>query len=166
MVEVSQLEGLPIFAGMDRGALQDIAKIASMQTYRATEHIFTEGQPAKNFYILLSGRVSLERDLPHSWLNAEGISKAVIDNLGDHAVFGWSAVLEPGVLTASAHCQNDTEVIEINGKELMRILDAAKNRDAGYVFLKRLAEAVAIRFSKMAERLTREIKELETYRST
>ena len=166
MVHVDVLEQLPIFAGMDRDALQDIAQACNVRSYKGAEYVLREGKPAQHFYILLRGRIAIERRIRPTWLHAEGIFDAVIHHLQETEVFGWSAFLEPGILTASAHCLENSEVLEIGGKQLMDILDAPKNSHSGYLFMKRLASVIAHRFSETAERLMREIEEVETYKAT
>lgn len=162
MVSVEMLERSSIFTGLDRHALQSIAKACSTHNYRASEKCLNEGEPANNFFILMSGKMSIERRLPQSWLHAEGITDAWIDTVNEGEVFGWSAVVEPSVRTASVHCKTACEVIVVNGKELLDILD--KHPESGYVFMKRLASVITSRLSTTAERLMELTAEVETYK--
>lgn len=163
MVLVGVLEQFPVFAGLNQSMLQDVAGIASMRTYEPMERCFGEGEKGRKLYLLVRGRVSIERRLPQSWLHAEGVEHAVIHVVREQELFGWSAVVEPGILTASAHCAERSEVIEVEGKQLLAILD--QHSPEGYKFMKRLAAVIASRLSETSERLLSEVAELETYKA-
>ncbi len=164
MVDVEILERFPIFSGLDQRFIQSVAQACSARTYDSQERIFTEGDKAEKLYMLQSGRVSIERKLSQSWLQAEGVSDVIISTEKEGSSFAWSALVEPGILTASARCREKSEVIEINGKDLMDILD--KNPDVGYLFMKRLASIIALRLSETAEKLFQQTAEVETYKAT
>ncbi|MFO8101580.1 MAG: cyclic nucleotide-binding domain-containing protein [Dehalococcoidia bacterium] len=163
MIDVEVLERFPIFSGLAQQLLEDIARLCSARSYDSQAIIFTEGDKAEKFYLLQSGKVSIERKLSQSWLRAEGISDVVISNEQAGAAFAWSALVEPGILTASARCRERCEVIEIDGKGLLDILD--KSPAVSYLFMKRLASIIALRLAETAERLFQQTAEVETYKS-
>ncbi len=163
MIDVEILKHFPIFSGLDQRFLQSVAQACSAHTYKSQEKIFTEGDKADKLYMLRSGKVSIERKLSKSWLTAEGISDIVISTEQPGAAFAWSALVEPGILTASARCREKSEVIEIYGKDLLDILD--KNPATGYLFMKRVASIIALRLMETTERLFQQASEMETYKS-
>ncbi len=159
MVSVDILKQFPLFAGVDGRVLRQIAQACSTRTYQANELCFSEGEKAENFYLLLRGKISLERQLPLAWLHRV----ATIHTLGEKEVFGWSALVETSVLTASARCLESSEVIYIKGKELLDILE--RNSRASYLVMKRLAAIVASRLTDTSKQLLREMAEFESYRT-
>ena len=163
MVSIDILNRFPIFSGLNPKVLQKIAQVCSVHTYNTKEYIFKEGERAQCFYMLLNGKVSIERELSQTWLHAEGITHAVIHTERVGEVFGWSSLVEPGIFTASALCNEPSEVIEIEGKTLLDILDKSSN-DTGYVFMQKLASIIALRLIETAERLTKQTAEVEHLR--
>ena len=162
MVATEVLERFPIFSGIERRVLQNISLNCTTQTYGTGQQVFTEGDRAEHFYLLMSGRVSLERKLPQSWLRIEGITDVVIHTVNGGEVFGWSSLVEPGVFTASARCVEGSEVVVVRGRELIDILDS--NVEAGYHFMRILASIITSRLTETAERLMHQTAEVETYR--
>jgi len=158
MVQVDVLKQVPFFSGVDRSVLQQLIQVGSLRSYRANELCFIEGEDAENFYILLSGRVCLERRLPLHWVH----EVVPIHIVSETEVFGWSALAGPGHFTASARCKTDCEVIALKGRALLRILD--ENTSAGHLVMKRLAAIVASRLSETSERLLREMADFECWR--
>lgn len=165
MVTVEVLERFPVFSGLDRQFLERVAEASSQRTCRAQHMCFAEGEKAGKFCLLREGKVSIERRLGQSWLRAEGVDTAVVDTLSAGDVFGWSALVEPGVLTASARCLDDCEIVEIPGGDLMRILDGAKGSESAYLFMKRLVAIIASRLNQTADRLMQQTVEIETFKA-
>jgi len=162
MVSADVLERFPIFSALDEQTLQNAAQACSVHTYNASELVFSEGRPAKHFYMLSSGRISIERRLSQSWLRVEGITDVVVHMVRESEVFGWSSLVEPGILTASARCVETSEVITIEREKLLQILESSTG--AGYLFMRRLASIITSRLTETAERLMNQTVEAETYR--
>jgi CRP-like cAMP-binding protein len=165
MISANDLEQFPIFRGLNRNLLDKVAKLCSKRTYRAGEICVVEGAPAQYLFLLVNGEIALERHLPEKWLHyAAGIEhRGGVYTLKERQVFGWSSMVEPGVHTASARCTKDCEVIVINGKELMGILD--EGGEASYQFMKRLAGVIALRLIDTSNYLMREMADFAAYRS-
>ena len=160
MISADDLEQFPIFSGLDRGLLSEAAKLCSKRSYRAGEVCVAEGAPAQYLHLLVSGKIVLERKLPAKWqLHAVG----AVYTLQEHQMFGWSALVEPGVHTATARCLEDCAVILINGKELLAVLD--KGGEASYQFMKRLATVIALRLIDTSNFMMREMADFAAYRS-
>lgn len=158
MVQVDILKQVPFFSGLDKSVLQQITQSCKVCGYRANELCFVEGEKAENFFLLLSGRVCLERRLPLHWVH----EVVPIHIVSETEVFGWSALAGPGPFTASARCTQDCEVLVIKGKDLLQILEG--NSSAGHLVMKRLAAIVASRLAETSERLLREMADFECWR--
>jgi CRP/FNR family transcriptional regulator, cyclic AMP receptor protein len=94
------LANVPLFAGLDRKTVARLAEHAKPRTYAASERIVSEDAPASAFYVILSGRVKVERghDNPLQW----------IGELGPGDFFGEYALLEEHPRTASVTAVEET----------------------------------------------------------
>jgi CRP/FNR family cyclic AMP-dependent transcriptional regulator len=163
MISVNDLEQFPIFSGMDRNLLTSIAKFCLKRTYRVGEIFATEGSKAENVFLLVKGGIDIERKLPENWIPPASEGHNVVYSLKDKELFGWSSIVEPGVHTGTARCSEDSEVIVINGKQLLDVLD--NNGKAAYQFMKRLTTIIALRLVYTSNSLMREMAKFVAYRS-
>lgn len=97
-IDTSQISAMPLFAGLDRGALKDILSTAMSRRYAAGSPVFEQGQPADHFYVLLHGRLLVTR------VDVQGQQSVVrVVNPGD--LFGIARALRrpdyPGTATAA-----------------------------------------------------------------
>ncbi len=159
MVSTETLEQFPVFSGLDKHILQKVAQISSIRTFKPSEYIFSEGEAFQDFYLILSGRITIERKLPATWLQTEGI----IHTLRGEDVFGWSSLVAPDVLTASARCADTSEVVVINGQDLMGIME--NDTKSGYIFMKKLGFVVISRLNETIDKLMHEMAEVQTWES-
>ena len=93
------MRDLALFRKMSDAELDDVLGIAASRRYPAGEIVFTQGEPADKFYLLLHGRLRVTQ------LTAQGQQVAIrIVNPGD--LFGIAKALErtdyPGTATAVA----------------------------------------------------------------
>lgn len=160
MISASDLGRFPIFSGLSEAFLKETARLCSRRTYRAGEICVLEGARAQYLFLLEKGRIVLDRKLPRDWQLHES---GVVHTLKEREIFGWSAIVEPGVHTATARCAEDSEVIRIDGKELLIVLDHAG--EAGYLFMKRLAAVIALRLVETSNFMMREMADFAAYRS-
>ena len=98
--------------------------------------VFREGDRAENLMLIVSGAVSLEVHLPK-----EG--RVVLQTLSDAELFGWSAILDPRIETASARVVEPSEIVVMSGKRLMG--HAELDPDFGRELYRVIAEVVAAR---------------------
>ncbi|MFN2442273.1 MAG: Crp/Fnr family transcriptional regulator [Thermoanaerobaculia bacterium] len=106
------------------------------QHFESGDVLFREGDRAENLMLIMSGAVSLEVHLPK-----EG--RVVLQTLGDAELFGWSAILDPRIETASARVIEPSEIVVMSGKRLMG--HAELDPDFGRELYRVIAEVVAAR---------------------
>jgi len=140
MVTVDLLCSCELFTGLDAEELEQIAAIASKETYQAGELICAEHEVADRLYILCDGRVEVRISL-HSPL--EPGAETTIEEVEPGRVFGWSSLVKQRRFTASARALDPATVLAINGDELNALFD--RNAHAGFVVMKQLAEVIASR---------------------
>lgn len=141
MVSAEMLKGFQLFEGLDEGELAEIAKLCRERSYEEGSVIFTAGGSATDIYLLKDGEVNIQVELVIYDLEA----RATVYTVRKGETFAWSALVPPHKLTASARCQQKSEVITINGKELMDILK--KNNHIGYVVMQNLSKVVSSRLA-------------------
>jgi CRP/FNR family transcriptional regulator, cyclic AMP receptor protein len=139
----SYLASHPVFKDVPPQQLALIASFATAQQVAAQRKIFEHDKRASHFYIVKSGKVTIE--VPS--LTGEPLT---IQTLGPGAVLGWSWLLPPYRWLFDARATVPTEVVAVDGERLR----AACEQDPalGYQVLKRFAALMADRLN--AARLT------------
>ncbi|MFO8010808.1 MAG: cyclic nucleotide-binding domain-containing protein [Dehalococcoidia bacterium] len=102
----------------------------------------------------------MERRLPVSWLDQK---EGIVRYLNGNEIFGWSALMDSKTYTVTARCLENTEVIEIDGRKLLEILDS--DHESGYMFMRDLASIIDRRLTSTSEYLMKHIAEIETERA-
>jgi len=134
--------------------LAGIAKLCRERTYESGSVIFTIGGSATDVYLLETGKVDIQ--IEFKIYDYEIIT--TVYTVGKGEIFGWSALVPPHRLTASARCEGKAYVIMINGKELTEFLE--KDRRIGYVVMKNLSALISSRLASTTIALRHEIQKL------
>jgi CRP-like cAMP-binding protein len=118
-------------------APESICKVASLcreVAFEIGESVFKQGDSGEYLYIIVEGRVHLERAINMG--NRRG--SVAIDTLGKGRTMGcWSAVLgESHALMSTATCQQPTVVLIINGRDLRRMM--METSSFGFEIMERL----------------------------
>jgi CRP-like cAMP-binding protein len=154
MVSTEILKSFNLFSGLSQTELAGIAKLCRERTYEDGSGIFTIGGSAIDAYLLKSGKVDIQ--IEFKIYDYEIMTTVYTVGVGE--IFGWSALVPPHRLTASAKCEGKADVITINGKELMEFLE--KDRRIGYVVMKNLSALISSRLASTTIALRHEIQKL------
>lgn len=112
---VEVLERVPLFQGLPRSDLEQIAGLVKRRELEAGEFLFREGDAADRFYIVATGAVEALRERP----------------LGDHETlmthragdaFGAAALLSDAPRTSSARAVEDSRLLSIAQSEFTALL--------------------------------------------
>jgi CRP-like cAMP-binding protein len=133
----------PFFAGLDPAALELAAGCAINVHFRPGEFLFHEGDPADTFYVLRSGRVSIQMRTP-----TEGV---VLDTAHEGDVVGWSWLIAPFRWTFDARATEDTTAIAFDGACLRGKCEA--DASLGYALLQRVVQVMSSRLHSARVRL-------------
>lgn len=97
------LANVPLFSELSHRTIERLAEHAKPRTYAAGERIVTEDAPASAFYVILKGKVKVERghDSPLQW----------IGELGPGDFFGELALLEEHPRTATVTAVDETDCV-------------------------------------------------------
>ena len=122
------------FQVVSDGMLRKIAAVSWQVGYQPGATVYKAGDKADDIYIIVSGRI--EHALEPS-VNA----RRPVQTLGPGDVFGWAALMDkfPHRL-AAATAMEPTEIVRINGDELLRLLES--DPDAGDVVMSRFATMI------------------------
>ena len=154
MISTEILQSFSLFSGLSQAELAGIAKLCRERTYESGSVIFTIGGSAADVYLLKTGKVNIQ--IEFKIYDYEIMT--TVYTVGKGEIFGWSALVPPHRLTASARCEGRADVLMINGKELMEFLE--KDRRIGYVVMNNLSALISSRLASTTIALRHEIQKL------
>lgn len=131
-----ELARLSLTEGMPYALREQLAKIASYQSYPAGRVLFNESDLHHRIYILCSGLVTLEMRVP-----GHGTQKILTLGRGD--LLAWSALLSDGVMTTSAVASEAIDTIEFVTDDLKDLCQ--QNHEIGYHVMKQVAISLSKR---------------------
>lgn len=118
--------------------LERLANISQVVEFPASQVIFREGEPLREFFLIVSGSVSLE-------VSAPGVGSKRIYTVTDGELLGISPVLEQTQLTATARTTSPTVAIQLNAGQVLTLCE--QHPEFGFEFMRRAALAMALRLS-------------------
>ncbi len=149
-VTAETLKGFPLLAGLPEDALEAIASMARQEDVPEGTLVFSEGSPAEHFYLVLNGKVSLEKRVQ---LGKTGTARrATIEVVGPGQPMGWSSLVEPYEYTSSGVCLEATSLLRISGEDLRRLM--AQRPEVGYALIARVAGLIRKRMTSATATLT------------
>ena len=137
-----------LFEGLTDDELDKIVALCWEQVYEQGTILFSEGDEAKELYVVQGGRVVLEITLH---IGSGSGRRGTADVISEGAVFGCPALCEPRDCVNSARCIEKTRVLVFNGEELCNFFK--KNPHTGYKVVQRLAKTMVSRFQHAASML-------------
>jgi CRP/FNR family transcriptional regulator, cyclic AMP receptor protein len=151
---IDELRQFKIFAGLDVGDLDAIARISHVQECESGEELTTEGAAAEQLYLFLKGKAAVKVGSPDG-------RHVLIDELGPGEMLGWGAVMEPHVYTASAWTTEPSKLIVVDGNDLRELCEA--NKHIGYQVVKGIGEVISRRFGQVIVRGDLREKDLRAF---
>jgi len=137
------VEEVQLFQRIPSHIVDEIAGIATEETFPEGSIIIQQGDNADFLYILEKGAIHITIQ------GKESISFSVNET---GSVLGWSSLVEPRKYTATAKCVKESDVIKIDGDRLLRIF---KNHpEEGLTIVMRLGGVIASRLLKCYQQLT------------
>lgn len=112
------LEGLlqsQLFMGMSAAALEDFSKIVRKREAKTGEIVFSEGEKAEGFYIVLEGKIKIYK------ISAAGKSQ-IIHIFGPGSPFGEAAIFMQNRFPAYAEALSPCELVYIKFEEFLKYL--------------------------------------------
>jgi CRP/FNR family cyclic AMP-dependent transcriptional regulator len=130
--------GRSFLATLSPQVQEKVLSLGELFRYAAGDVILREGCPSLFLYIVETGRVAVEIHVP-----AKG--RRPIMTVGPGDLFGWSALVEPCIETASARALEDTEAWGIKGGAFSDL--CREDYTVGYEVYRALAEIICVRLA-------------------
>jgi CRP-like cAMP-binding protein len=130
MISPERLRRFPHCAGATDEMLKQVAMLGRERSFKAGERLFEEGMPATHLLLLESGEVDILYTL------GDG-SEITLDTAVGGDLLGWSAVLEPYILTATGVARGKGKLIALEAEPLRNLCEA--NPEYGMVMMKQVA---------------------------
>ena len=127
------LNELEFFKGLDESYIDLLTGCAENMRFPAGSYLFQEGEKAAKFYVIRSGRVTMQEPVP-------GFGSITIQTLEKGDITGWSWLFPPHFARINARSEMDTRVLVFDGECLRNKCE--ENHELGYEFMKRFAHIV------------------------
>lgn len=134
--DLALLRSQPFFEGLSDPFLSALVPSARLVGYDTGATIAREGDPAREFCLILQGKVALEL-VPHDR------PRLTVLTLGPGEVFGWSWLVAPHLWRSDARALKPTRVLGVDGERLRNALEA--HPSDGYRFLLRFVPVLGQR---------------------
>ncbi len=131
------IEAHPFLAGLSQEHRRIFHDCASVRRFASEQVVFHEGAEADHFYLIATGRVTLNTFVP-------GHGMVSVQDLGPGAALGWSWLFPPYVWHFTASTREPTEVISLDARALRA--KAAEDPEFHSELFSRIAESLYQRF--------------------
>jgi signal transduction histidine kinase len=147
---IDTLAQFDLFANLPKENLTGILPLTQEENLPDGAVIFSEDAPAEKLYLVMSGKVSLEKRVQ---LGRTGTPRnAVLSIVGPGQTIGWSSLVPPYEYTSSGICLGDVKLFAIPGEALRRWM--AENPSIGFPICHRVASIVRGRMTNATSSLT------------
>jgi CRP/FNR family cyclic AMP-dependent transcriptional regulator len=140
MVEPEIIARFANFSDFTDDEIKAMAILSNEEQYEPGQFIFYEGDEANKMYLLLQGQVEMMLNT-----DAMGAQREVVMTVQPNEIFGWSSLVEPYKLTASARCATHVRAIGITAPGLRALM--AVSCALGFRLLQRACQASSARLS-------------------
>jgi CRP/FNR family transcriptional regulator, cyclic AMP receptor protein len=134
----------PFLEGVPHHEVDRLASYASRHAFPAGRTVFRAGGRADRFWLIRSGRISLE-------LGVDGRGDVAIEQLGPGQLLGWSWILPPHQWRFSAVAAEPTLTIEVNAAGVRELCE--QDPAFGRAITQRVAAVLAERLEATRVRL-------------
>ena len=138
------ISGHQLFAGLDPQHIESLAKFATEQQIPAGQILFSQSEPARNFYVIVSGTVIVETPALYG-------PTLVLQELGPGKILGWSWLIPPYRWHFQARAEVESDVLEFDGAGLLALCE--EDSEFGYQLLKRFASLMGDRLESARRRM-------------
>ncbi|MBI2847063.1 MAG: cyclic nucleotide-binding domain-containing protein [Chloroflexi bacterium] len=134
---VEALASSDMFAGLGTEDLKSILALCKDKFCQEGESILTQGNEAKSLYVILTGKVVVER-------NIHGHTETAL-TLGRYRTFGWVALIEKQRMSSTIRTTAPAHLLEMSGEALKKLLGS--NAGMGYKVMSNLSIILAKRLN-------------------
>ena len=146
MITPELLAEFDLFRDVSKDTLKEAADICETIQVKKDGFVFREGEKADKLHMLVSGSIVLRVKLTS---RPESVTVSFVNR--PHQTLGWSGVVTPNHYTASAICEDDSELIAIPSDKFMQILD--NHPSDGYKIMLRITAIISDRLRNSRQAL-------------
>ena len=117
---MNALKKVSLFKDLTDAEFKELEPYLATESVKKKETIFSEGEPPEWFYLVLSGKVKVTK------LSHEG-KEIILEVISPTDIFGGVAVIRGFPYPANAVAMEDSSVLKISRKNLMRLVDRFPN---------------------------------------
>ena len=110
--KVQLLRNVPLFGALNERELRRLARMMDEVDVSAGRYVIRQGKRGSEFFIIVTGRVRIERD------------GEVLGELGSGDFLGEIALVDGGPRTASAVAVDDSRVLVLTARDFRSMLDS------------------------------------------
>lgn len=125
-MEIAVLKKVTLFEGLNSDQLKKVAAIAKERAFNASDRVFKEGDRGDEFFVIMSGKVRISKNVP-------GVGEEALAILEPGAYFGEMALIDdtPRSADAVAHIPATLAVIKRDQLDELMFTD----KEIAYVLL-------------------------------
>ena len=125
-MDINLLKKVSLFEGLTSEQLEKVAGIAKERAFAAGDRVFKEGERGDEFFVIVSGKVRISKNVP-------GIGEEALAILEPGSYFGEMALFDDTPRSADAFAQIPASVAVIRRDQLDTLMFTDK--DIGYILL-------------------------------
>ncbi|HLT29353.1 MAG TPA: cyclic nucleotide-binding domain-containing protein [Myxococcaceae bacterium] len=144
MTTQALLSEVPLFAGLTRAQLDRIAAVGKVRRYPARSHVFHEGDPGEEMFIVLNGAVRVSKSL-------SGLGEEALAILEPGQSFGEMSIIDDSPRSADAIVHRECELLVLSRQSLDELMFTDK--DLAYVLLWAFVHTLSGRLRETNEKL-------------
>ena len=146
MITPEMLADFDLFKDVSKDTLKEVAAISETIKVKKDGLVFREGEKADKLHLLVSGSIALRVNLTS---RPDSVTVSFVNR--PHQTLGWSGVVTPNHYTASALCEEDSELIAIPSEKFMQILDG--HPEDGFKVMLRITTIISDRLRNSRQAL-------------
>ena len=147
---IEYLENTLFFEGLTPEELDQISNVCSLEEFSKDDRIFSEGTPGEKFYIIVSGGVRIEKDIPKAGAETLRLLKP-----GE--AFGEMALVEEMPRSASAIADEDSRLVSIGKSDLDSLF--GENHSIALKMLTTFCRTMSSRLRESSQKMIRLFEE-------
>ncbi len=150
MTQIEDLKSIVLLKQLSTEMLEKILPYIELTFFKKADTIFHEGNAPKDFYMLKSGKILLEKRISSKITVSLGAVKPGYS-------FGWSSILSKEPFTTEAVCSEACEIFTIKGDQVIELLNS--DHSMAFSITQSLTRVLKDRLDRMAEQFLRSIRE-------
>ena len=143
-MSIDLLRRCPLFAGLQEKDLHKIKAIATPRQFRKREVLFSDGEEAKGFYVILTGKVKLYK------ISLEG-KEQILHMVSAPDAFAEAALFLEGTYPAFAEALSDSQLLFFPKRNFIQLIE--KNPQLSINMIVSLSQYLK-RFASLIEELS------------